>query len=193
VWDARNFSCVQTFMSQPSIVSFAVCGPHRRLAVVGKNYKIQTFDQAGGPYASLGVAEPVFGAVYNPRLLCFTLAARERVTIWSALTGKTTAVFKGLSPAELTALCLDDRHGKIVVGDHFGSINIYRCSNGAFLRELTGHQREIVFLEWLGSKRLLSCSRDGMWQLHDEAAMETDGCSTLMTMVAPEPGTDMVL
>lgn len=88
---------------------------------------------------------PVFAALYNPTSLSFITAAGKDVKIWDARTGKLLRVYRcvlylrttpavgafdavvlladyvldrGLSSSDLTALCLDFRERKLVVGNH---------------------------------------------------------------------------
>jgi len=118
VWDMRNFQCVQTFMSTPDIVSISTCGErHGRLLVCGTK-EVFAFDHEGGPYSKVEDSDPVFALLYNRTFLSFVTAGRREIKIWNALNGQLSRVFRDLCDTEVTAVCLDHRDRKLIVGDH---------------------------------------------------------------------------
>lgn len=114
IWDARNFTCVQTIMASPDITSIACCGREHGRIVMASGRDIKTFDQEGGRYMQTGDNDPVFAVIYNKVSMTFCTAANSEVKVWSALTGKVSRVFRRLSQFEITAMCLDGRQRKLI-------------------------------------------------------------------------------
>ncbi len=105
--------------------SFTSCGEyHKRICVVGR-HELYAYDQEGGPHSKLGEEDPVFAAFYNQTLLTFMTAGRRDVKIWNALNGRLARVYRGLSDTEITAICLDHRQRKLILGDHSGKIRVF--------------------------------------------------------------------
>ena len=65
IWDARNFSCVQTFLSVSHVLDFTAFGARHALIVAAGSKMLQSFDQEGGPYSTIGENDPVLHAKYK--------------------------------------------------------------------------------------------------------------------------------
>ncbi|KAG7380726.1 hypothetical protein PHYPSEUDO_006908 [Phytophthora pseudosyringae] len=69
----------------------------------------------------------------------------------------------------ITAVCVDDRERKIVVGDDTGSIKVLNAVNGNVMKELDPHTYCIVDVSYvLYGKRVLSISSDSVLHISDE-------------------------
>ena len=82
IWDARNFSCCQSFESMSQISSFTACSQrHKRIFVVGKCHEMSIYEQEGGPFLRRKQEEPIFAAVYSPWTMTICTANREDVKV----------------------------------------------------------------------------------------------------------------
>ena len=174
VWDARNFTCCQTFMATPSMTAFTTCGAtHGRIFVVSRQPLIQVFDCEGGPYLKVTDDDPIYTALYSSLSMSFLTCNRQDIKLWNALNGRLSRVYRGLSDAPISALCFDKRERKLFVGDKQGKIRVYNALTGAYMKSLSPHLDEIVFLEYIGERReLVSASVDRQLKVHDERPIE---------------------
>ena len=174
VWDARNFTCCQTFMATPGMTAFTTCGAaHGRILVVSRQPLIQVFDCEGGPYLKVTDDDPIYTALYSGLSMSFLTCNRQDIKLWNALNGRLSRVYRGLSDAPISALCFDKRERKLFVGDKQGKIRVYNALTGAYMKSLSPHADEILFLEYLGERReLVSASVDRQLKVHDERPIE---------------------
>ena len=64
---------------------------------------------------------------------------------------------------DITSACLDDRQRKIIVGTQSGSIEVFNCVNGAYMKPGTSHASEITALKYCNEDRcVLSVGWDSM-------------------------------
>ncbi|KAK1934493.1 hypothetical protein P3T76_011102 [Phytophthora citrophthora] len=69
----------------------------------------------------------------------------------------------------ITAVCVDDRERKIIVGDDTGSIKVVNAVNGNVMKELDPHSHCIVDVSYvLYGKRVLSISSNSVLHISDE-------------------------
>ena len=174
VWDARNFTCCQTFMATPNMTSFTTCGAtHGRIIVVSRQPLIQVFDCEGGPYLKVTDDDPIYTALYSSLSMSFLTCNRQDIKLWNGLNGRLSRVYRGLSDAPISALCFDKRERKLFVGDKQGKIRVYNALTGAYMKSLSPHSDEILFLEYIGERReLVSASVDRQLKVHDERPIE---------------------
>ncbi|TMW63890.1 hypothetical protein Poli38472_014800 [Pythium oligandrum] len=180
VWDIRNFACMQTFTAEGmghvnKIVSVT---SQKRIVAAGK--KLIKFDYEKLENPKLTDDHPVFAALYNPTSLSFITAAGKDVKIWDARLGKLLRVYRGLSPFDLTALCLDSRERKLIVGDHEGDIHVFDYLNGSQMKTFAypdsdnrAHRSEITRLCYCAEHMaVISVSWDSTIAIHDESESE---------------------
>jgi len=174
VWDARNFTCCQTFMATANMTGFTTCGAtHGRIFVVSRQPLIQVFDCEGGPYLKVTDDDPIYTALYSSLSMSFLTCNRQDIKLWNGLNGRLSRVYRGLSDAPISALCFDKRERKLFVGDKQGKIRVYNALTGAYMKSLSPHADEIVFLEYIGERReLVSASVDRQLKVHDERPIE---------------------
>jgi WD40 repeat protein len=69
----------------------------------------------------------------------------------------------------ITAVCVDDRERKVIVGDDTGSIKVLNAVNGNVMKELDPHTHCVVGVSYvLYGKRVLSISSDAVLHICDE-------------------------
>lgn len=95
-------------------------------------------------------------AQFNPVSLTFITAAGRSVKIWDALTGRLQAEYHSLTEADsaITAVCLDERQRRFLVGDQSGRISLYNYSSGALMHTVHQHKYAITSLHYLPSETL---------------------------------------
>jgi len=155
VWDARNFSCCQSFQSMSQISSFTACSQrHKRIFVVGKCHEIQIYEQEGGPFLRRPQEEPIFVSAYSPFTMTMLTANAQDVKVWDGITGNLSRVYRGLADTDLTAVCLDSRQRKLFVADQAGKIRAYNYLTGAYMKSLTPHNEEVIAMCYCGTVRM---------------------------------------
>jgi hypothetical protein len=187
VWDTRNFSCVQTFMSSERITSFTTCGSyHRRIIVAGRMKQWLCYDQEGGPHMAYQEADdPAFNCIFNPTTTSFATISRRDVKIWNALNGRLSRIYRGLSDSEVTAACLDGRQRKLIIGDQAGKIRVFNYQTGSYMKSLQAHDGEVSYLGYCHDDRtVVSVGKiDRCIKLHDERPIEDQ--HVLFTVCCP--------
>ncbi|KAF4323523.1 hypothetical protein G195_003344 [Phytophthora kernoviae 00238/432] len=75
----------------------------------------------------------------------------------------------GARARAMTAVCVDDRERKVIVGDDTGSIKVLNLVNGNVMKELDPHAHSIVDVAYvLYGKRVISISSDSVLHVCDE-------------------------
>lgn len=69
-------------------------------------------------------------ACFNTDSFTILTASEHTVKIWDAVLGTVKRIFKGLVASEITALCLDDRQRKFILGESSGVIGVFDYRNG---------------------------------------------------------------
>jgi len=90
--------------------------------------------------------------------------------------------------SDITAICLDDRQRKFILGDHNGFINVYNYQSGALMKSFDSHKSQVSDLVYIDeAKMVLSVSWDRTVVLHDE--LPPDAGRVLRAM---DPGTHRI-
>jgi len=173
IWDARNFACVQTFLSTSKICGFTTSGKENKRILVSNVWSMYAFDQEGGPYCKIEGEDKETMSVFNPKLLSFLTGGVEVVRVWNALTGELVKAFRGLARADITDFCLDVRGRKFILGTLDGHIEVYNYQNGQHMKSLQPHKGEILHLAYGGATTLVSIASDKLIKVHDEGPVET--------------------
>jgi WD40 repeat protein len=170
LWDLRNYRCLQTFTRERTkgITSFAYI-PKRDRIVCGLK-SLRFFEQGQDKNIStVSDLKPCICLLYNSTTLSIATAHGRDVKLWSALTGKLIVVFKSLTSSDISAMCLDDRERKLIIGENCGKIGVYNYLNGALMKEFSPHDGEVVSILYLShSKCILTAGWDRYVVLHDE-------------------------
>ncbi|KAL3664062.1 hypothetical protein V7S43_010948 [Phytophthora oleae] len=143
-------------------------------------------------YCEVKPREEIIFACYCSALNAVVGATSTKLLLWKGDTGdpwKTygyagivmstknpTATLKQTDPESceaearaITAVCVDDRERKIIVGDDTGSIKVVNAVNGNVMKELDPHSHCIVDVSYvLYGKRVLSISSNSVLHICDE-------------------------
>lgn len=185
IWDARNFSCIQTIMSAPNIISYTTTGNEHKRILVSTPSKILAFDQEGSPYSNLIEDEKDAHAMYDAKQLTFVSAGSSMVKVWNALTGKPKKIFREVVQSDISSVCIDDRGRKVFVGSALGNIVGVNLSNGAKVKTLKSHQGEISFLGYNApDKTVISCGADCVIRIHDDSQIDKAAMLNRIPIVA---------
>uniref|UniRef100_K3WYA4 EF-hand domain-containing protein n=1 Tax=Globisporangium ultimum (strain ATCC 200006 / CBS 805.95 / DAOM BR144) TaxID=431595 RepID=K3WYA4_GLOUD len=73
------------------------------------------------------------------------------------------------NPRTITAVCMDDRERKVILGDDAGSLKVINAVNGNIMKELDPHHQAISSISYvLHGKRVVSISIDSSLHIYDE-------------------------
>jgi WD40 repeat protein len=190
IWDLRNFQCVQSFsseldelaelgldedMEKKQVTSFCLCQERiegRQARLIGSTRRLHVFEQ-GIVNVDTGGADdlPIQVAIFNPVLSSIITAHGRSIKIWNALIGKLEKAFFDITVngSDITAICLDDRKRKFIVGDHLGDIQVHNYQSGALMKVFDPHASQITSLCYIDElKHVVSVSWDGAIVVHDE-------------------------
>jgi len=157
------------YNSKGVINCFAYATKYKR--IVSASNKLRLFDYDQPADAFITDSAPTIGIIYNDQSLTFTTAGGTSVKLWDAQSGRLLRIYRDITDSEITALCLDDRKRKFIVGDHRGNVSVFNVSNGAKMKDLSSHNGEIVSIHSY-SQIIISCSWDGKIKISDEADPE---------------------
>lgn len=171
LWDLRSSQCVQTFHTEGvwRRLSCLASLPRQR-RIVGATKTLFVFDQQP-PALLQPVAhdDAVLDTIYNPASLTVLTAAPGALKVWDAVDGKLLSEYRRRRSPDASALCLDDRARKIIVGDHDGHVTVLKYANGALMKRLEPHAREVSALVYSVSRKcVISASWDRTILLQDE-------------------------
>lgn len=174
VWDIRNFGCVQTFgLGTPETLQyFASITPNKTILAVGRHMYQFQYEKLKNPEKTNDLG--TFAALVNGTTLTILTASPHDVRLWDAQKGTLLNRFRDLMEgAELTAVCLDDRQRKFIIGDHAGHIRVYDYMNGcemkAFAYPERAHKSEVSALIYCNEHKIvISAGWDDCIILHDE-------------------------
>ena len=83
-------------------------------------------------------------SIYNPVSMTILTAAGKHITIHDAATGKVCNEFFNITKDEITAVCLDDRKRKFIVGTTGGDICVHNYLNGAPMKKAVAGAKEAL-------------------------------------------------
>ncbi len=190
IWDLRNFQCVQTFSAEidevadlgleedgdiSQLTSFSLCQSRvesRVARLIGSTRRLHVFEQ-GIVNVDTGGADdlPIQTAIYNDVLSSIITTHGRSVKIWNALIGKLEKAYFDLTVngSDITAVVLDNRKRKFIIGDHLGDIQIHNYQSGALMKVFDPHASQITSLKYIDElKYVISVSWDGAIVVHDE-------------------------
>eukprot|EP00520_Triparma_pacifica_P014822 CAMPEP_0118634720 /NCGR_PEP_ID=MMETSP0785-20121206/1698_1 /TAXON_ID=91992 /ORGANISM="Bolidomonas pacifica, Strain CCMP 1866" /LENGTH=682 /DNA_ID=CAMNT_0006525715 /DNA_START=109 /DNA_END=2154 /DNA_ORIENTATION=+ len=183
VWDVRNFFCVQSFKAEESqkgeLKGFANVRSNKMLVACGRAMHIFDYEKIEKP--ELTDEMPLCSAMYNATTSTFITVSGKHVKIWDAADGGgVSKVYRNLIETEITAMCLDFRERKFILGDHFGNLYAYDFLNGAKMKEFAyeetddkAHTDEISRLLYCNEHAtVVSVSWDRSIAIHSESEAE---------------------
>lgn len=134
--------------------------------------------------------EEVFYAHYCQSLNLVLGVTVSKVLFWQADTGKMWKTYEYAAilascasecggnnnsagdvdnPRTITAVCMDDRERKVILGDDSGSLKVINAVNGNVMKELDPHRQAISSISYvLHGKRVISISIDSSLHIYDE-------------------------
>lgn len=126
-------------------------------------------------------AKPLIASLFNSVSMTFLTCAARSMRIWDALTGSVLRTYgsdllfpPGDRTTEITCCCLDDRKRKIITGDNRGKISVWNYLNGALMKILDPHAKDVSSLIYINNEKLtVSTSWDGRIFVNDE--LDNDG------------------
>ncbi|OQR84521.1 hypothetical protein ACHHYP_13268 [Achlya hypogyna] len=176
VWSATSWDCLQVFdahssemgMLRSQLVMPATVHADAVLLCGGKS--IEYFDCT----ITRDREEFIFMA-FNATLNLISAATYHRLILWDVVTGQATKVY-GLDviynerPVRgITAVCLDDRERKLIVGDDAGQILVVNMVNGNLMKELDPHASAITSVSYAArAKCVVSTAMDSTIHICDE-------------------------
>ncbi|CAM9654658.1 unnamed protein product, partial [Phaeothamnion confervicola] len=187
IWDLRMMQCVQTIQPERgeddsgarlSLSCFVHCRlpperskqdkcNHRIVAARGK--RLVMFDQMRRQSEAATDELPVAAAAVSASSLTIFTAMEKNVKVWDAVAGTLKRVFRDVTEADITAICLDDRERKFLVGDVRGNVTIHNCRNGARMKQLVTQAAAVAALIYShDEKAVLVAYVDGSLQCCDE-------------------------
>eukprot|EP01063_Lacrimia_lanifica_P013014 TRINITY_DN19685_c0_g1_i1.p1 TRINITY_DN19685_c0_g1~~TRINITY_DN19685_c0_g1_i1.p1 ORF type:complete len:2013 (+),score=638.18 TRINITY_DN19685_c0_g1_i1:182-6220(+) len=176
VWDLRTFKCVQTFLMgwspdeayPPPVTRATMCyAPKTRQLLTSGVGRVCSHEQE--VHARLR-EESVSIVLYNATQRAFVTAAGRGVKLWEAAQGCLTAHHKDASPADITALALDEHGRRLYVGANDGSLScrvFATCECLYTFADAAKHAAEVCFIAYMPGKRAMySAATDGAVLLH---------------------------
>ena len=123
---------------------------------------------------------PIVTALYNPTTFTFITVSNKQVKIWDATKGNVMRVYRNLCNSDITAMCLDFRQRKFILGDHDGYLNCFDFLNGANMKDFSyevcegkAHLTEISKIAYCDEHAtVISVSWDRTICIHDESEAE---------------------
>lgn len=123
--------------------------------------------------------EEIFYAYYCTALNVVLGATSSKLLLWRGDTGALWKTYeyalvvtedaRAAQARAMTAVCVDDRERKLIVGDDAGSVKVLNLVNGNVMKELDPHTHAIVDVSYvLYGKRVISISIDSVLHVSDE-------------------------
>ena len=179
VWDVRTFICSQTITldkAEPGSVS-GMTYVSRLDRIVMTNVPVQArrihrmccidYEHAAAP--EVADEGPLVTALVSLTNGTITTAAFKTVRVWNATTGIVKKSFQDLAPGNITAMCMDSREQRLIIGDESGQIGVYNCMNGVLLKKLDAHEQDVCSLAYCPfSKCIVSASWGGRIRIHHD-------------------------
>lgn len=177
VWDLRNFNCVQTVKDERvfdgTVTSITYVSRLDRILVAGigsrerKVHKMYALDYERPAAPEVADEGPLVRAIYSPINSTVTTASVRTVRVWDATSGLLRKTYGNVTDATITAMCLDGRERRLIIGDEAGVIGIYNILNGTLIQKLESHSADICALGYCSSSKcILSASWAGRVSIH---------------------------
>lgn len=193
LWDVRNFQCVQSFSPSEGAAKSGKKVPTRLSCffqtnlpsknhmqkesdsrIFGGSKKLYIFDQRRVVHEATTDLTGIFWIAWNDESSVFLTASERNLIIWDGLLGSCTQRHFDICEDEITAVCLDDRKRKIVIGDVHGRINVYNPANGMLMKSCQDDVHEtVVSLQYVNAtRRFVAGYSNGLMRIYDESALD---------------------
>ena len=200
LWDVRTFQCLQTFSrgSRDSFLSPSATklGAFFHTALKPRNSmqkendsriycgakNVFSFDQVRVVHGATTDFTNVHWVAWNAEASVFITVSERNTIVWDALIGSKTITCTNICGAEVSAVCLDDRKRKMIVGSVSGKLAVYNHLSGDFMKSVQDLDIHcaVVGLRYLDAlRRFIAGFSNGIINVYDENSMED--CSCVMT------------
>jgi len=170
IWDIRNFLCVQTIQMETNdnTCSFVALPELKKLVVGGQRMHLFEAEEVRYPHQTDDLHSSC--AMLNVTMQQLLTASGKDVKLWDARTGTLLRRIRNISNSrEISAVCLDDRQRKLVVGDVDGKISVFDFQTGMKMKTMVSHKSEISALLYCDvHKVVISSAWDDQILIHDE-------------------------
>lgn len=145
-------------------------------------------------YCEVKEREEIFYAAYSHSLQLVVGTTVSRILLWDAESGQlcksyeydvilapptesnyipeishTKATITSEHSRMMTAICMDDRERKLIVGDDMGFVKVFNIMNGNWMKDLDPHRHPVISVGYvLHGKRVISLSTDSVLHIYDE-------------------------
>jgi WD40 repeat protein len=202
IWDARNFICSQTVSierAEPGTVTGMTYVSRLDRIVIscvgmnsGRVHRMFCLDYEHALAPEVAEEGPLVAALVSVTNNTITTASMRTIRVWDACKGLLKKTFQDIAPANITAMCMDSREQRLIVGDEKGQIGVYNCLNGALLKKLDSHAEDVCALSYCPySKSIVSASWGGRIRVHHDIKPDAtkilrqiDGHATAVTCMA---------
>ena len=178
VWDVSKTHtglavCLQTFTTSSHLSKFT---PRAFTTLPPSGSMV-----AAGLKLHMFVSRPVVAgevvstdALWNPVTRHFVTVAERNATLWTP-EGRKQQDFFSLAESTITALTVDDRQRKLVLGTQGGCITVYNFVNGAVMKTANAkHASDVTALKYVDvDKIVVSTSWDRQVRVYDENDPDT--------------------
>lgn len=194
VWDTKKFKCVDSTSVENMedkksfrIQGISIISNPLKVIMYGKNIYTYSYDK-NNTMASADENVSLC-ARFVPGSLCLLTPVGNKVKLWNLLTGEIKKIFSDLSRTDISALVLDSKAKRFIMGDMDGNVGVYNVTNGALLKSLTKHKSEIIGIIHAEPKNdngidmIISASIDNNIKIHDDREL---GESKLLAQYNPK-------
>jgi WD40 repeat protein len=139
--------------------------------VIGATKRLHFFDQGDETHEAVTDIKPVSCACYNANNMTCVTTSDCDLKVWDCVTGNVKRHYRNITAHPVTALCLDDRKRKVILGDEKGNIGVFNYANGALMKKFHPHNGEVSHLIYCdATKAVISVSGSGdrFITVHDE-------------------------
>ena len=179
VWDTKKFKCVDSPVIENmedklsfKIQRMCIIPQPLKILLVGKNLYAFGYDKNN----TLTSADENVSlcARFVAGSLSLMTPVGNKVKLWNLLTGEVKKIFSDLSKSDISAMILDSKGKRFIMGDMDGNVGVYNATNGALLKTLTKHEAEIISLIHAEPKLpgtldlIISASIDNNIKIHDD-------------------------
>ena len=76
---------------------------------------------------------PILSALFSPIRFEFYIAGARSINIWNAINGTPIRCLRNIFDKDITSMCLDKNHRKLIVGSHDGQLKVFDLLSGVMI------------------------------------------------------------
>ncbi len=157
-----------------NVTSLRAVPKHRRLICGSRVFKVFEYSKPFVPESSDD--NPINCALFSPIRFEFYIAGERSIKIWNAKTGKPVRVLRNIFDSDITCMELDQKHRKLIVGDHLGHVKTFDLLSGIMTHELDGHDPQDGEISFIGyadeDNTIITCGWDKVIKIHSDEVIE---------------------